>query len=302
MAAARPRLGVPTSRYALPFDPSPLVGRQRELAELSRLVDRARLLTLTGTGGIGKTRLAVELAHQIESRYADGAVIVDLAPVIGSAAVPDAVAAALGVGADPGEPVIDKVRTHVQPRRMLLVLDNCEHIITACAQLADVLIRSAAGVQLVVTSREPLGIHGETVWLVPRLADDEAIALFIERAQAAAAGSQLTADEIDQIGDICAQLEGIPLAIELAAVRVPALGVAQVRELMTDRLGFLSRGHRLDSSRHQTLRAALDWSYALLDTPEQRLFAHLAVFAGGWSLDAAQAVCGWAEAIRGARR
>ena len=147
--------------------------------------------------------------------------------------------------------------------------------------------------QLVVTSREPLGIHGETVWFVPPLAYDEAIALFIERAQAAAA-SRLGRRHRSDRRHVRA-VEGIPLAIELAAVRVPALGVAQVRELMTDRLGFLSRGHRLDSSRHQTLRAALDWSYALLDTPEQRLFAHLAVFAGGWSLDAAQAVCGWAE-------
>ena len=294
-AAAHPRLGGPSSRYTLAVEPSPLVGRQRELAEISRLAVGTRLLTLTGTGGIGKTRLAVELAHQTELQYADGAVIVDLAPVIGAVAVSEAVAATLGVGAKPGEPVIDRVQQHLRHRQMMLVLDNCEHVITACAELADVLIRTNSGLQLVVTSREPLRIHGETVWVVPQLADDEAVALFMERAQARSAGRRLTSGEIDLIGEICGPLEGIPLAIELAAVRVPVLGVAQVAELLADRLGFLSRGSRLDSPRHQTLRAALDWSYALLDSGEQRLFARLAVFAGGWSLDAARAVCGWGE-------
>ena len=202
-------------------------------------------------------------------------------------------AAALGVRAEPGEPVISCLRRHLQRRQMVVLLDNCEHVVAACAQLADDLIRSAAGLRLLVTSREPLRIDGETVWVVPPLADDEAVALFIQRAQAGAAGSRMTTDDIDLIGQICGSLEGLPLAIELAAVRVPALGVAQVGELVADRLGFLSRGRRLDSPRHQTLRAAFDWSYALLDSSEQRLFARLAVFAGGWSLEAARAVCGW---------
>jgi predicted ATPase/DNA-binding XRE family transcriptional regulator len=291
MAACRPRPTASTRRYALQIEPSPLVGRQRELAEISQLVAGSRVLTLTGTGGIGKTRVALELAHQLESEYADGAVFVDLAPVHDAALVPQAVAAALGVSAKPGESITVSVRQHLQPRQVLLVLDNCEHVVAACAHLADGLIRASSSLQLVVTSREPLRIHGETVWVVPPLAADESAALFTQRAQAAAAATNLTAADIEMIGEICSRLEGIPLAIELAAVRVPALGVANVADLLADRLDFLSRGNRLDSPRHQTLRGALDWSYNLLDSSEQGLFSRLAVFASGWNLDAARAVC-----------
>jgi predicted ATPase len=219
--------------------------------------------------------------------------------VIDAAGLLDAVSTALGVAAKPGESVTDSVRKHLQHRQMLLVLDNCEHLVTACAQLIDTLIRTNPGVQFLVTSREPLRIHGETVWAVPQLADNEAVALFIQRAQAGGA-STFTPGEIDLIGRICGFLEGIPLAIELAAVRVPALGVAQVAELVEDRLGFLSRGSRLDSPRHQTLRTALDWSFALLDSGERCLLARLAVFTGGWGFDAAREVCGWGELTSGA--
>jgi predicted ATPase/DNA-binding XRE family transcriptional regulator len=295
MAACRPGQSWRTGRYTLEIEPSPLVGRQRELAEISQLADGSRLLTLTGTGGIGKTRLALELAHRAESEYADGAVIIDLARVIDAVAVPDAVAAALGVSARPGESVTDSVRQHLRSRHMFLVLDNCEHVVAACAQLADALIRTNSRLTLVVTSREPLRIHGETVWVVPPLALGESVALFLHRAQAAAAAMRLTPGEIDTVGEICGRLEGIPLAIELAAAHVPALGVAQVGDLLADRLDFLSHGSRLSLPRHRTLRAALDWSYALLDATEQRLFARLAVFAGGWSLEAARAVCGWGD-------
>ncbi len=291
MAACRPGRTGSARRYTLQIEPSTFVGRQRELAEISQLVAGSRILTLTGTGGIGKTRIALQLAHQLEAGYADGAVFIDLAPVYDAALVPQAVAAALGVSARPGESVTDCLRQHLQAGRVLLVLDNCEHVVVGCAQLVDVLIRASSSLQLVITSREPLRIHGETVRVVPPLAADESVALFIQRAQAAAAATRLTSADIDMIGEICGRLEGIPLAIELAAVRVPALGVAQVADLLADRLDFLSRGSRLDPPRHQTLRAALDWSHTLLDSSEQRLFARLAVFAGGWSLDAAQAVC-----------
>jgi predicted ATPase/DNA-binding XRE family transcriptional regulator len=290
MAACRPRRTGTTRRYTLQIEPSTLVGRQRELAEISQLIASSRVLTLTGTGGIGKTRIALELAHQLESEYADGAVFIDLAPVIDASLVPQAVVAALGVRTRPGESLTDSLRQDLQAGRVLLVLDNCEHVVAACAQLVDVLIRSSSSLQVVITSREPLRIHGETVRVVPPLAPDESVALFRQRAQAAAA-TRLTSADIDVIGEICDRLEGIPLAIELAAVRVRALGLAQVADLLTDRLDFLSRGNRLDSARHQTLRAALDWSYTLLDSSEKRVFARLAVFAGGWNLDAAQAVC-----------
>jgi predicted ATPase len=291
MAACRPKRTGSTRRYMLQTEPSTFVGRQRELAEISQLVAGSRVLTLTGTGGIGKTRIALELAHQLESGYADGAVFIDLAPVPDASLVPQAVAATLGVSVRSGESVTDSLREHLQAGRVLLVLDNCEHVVAACAQLVDVLIRASSSLQLLITSREPLRIHGETVRVVPPLAADESVALFIQRAQAAAAATRLTSTDIDMIGQICSRLEGIPLAIELAAVRVPALGVAQIADLLANRLDFLSRGSRLDSPRHQTLRAALDWSYALLDSSEQRLFARLAVFASGWSLDAARAVC-----------
>jgi predicted ATPase/DNA-binding XRE family transcriptional regulator len=290
MTACRPRRTGSPPRHTLQTDPSTFVGRQRELAEISQLVGGSRVLTLTGTGGIGKTRIALELAHQLESEYADGAVFIDLAPVFDASLVPQAVAAALGVSARPGESVTDSLRQHLQAGRVLLMLDNCEHIVAACAQLVDGLIRSSSSLQVVITSREPLRIHGETVRVVPPLAPDESVALFMQRAQAAGAMRMMSAD-IDMIGEICGRLEGIPLAIELAAVRVRALGLAQVADHLSDRLDFLSRGNRLDSRRHQTLRAALDWSYALLDSSEKRVFARLAVFAGGWSLDAAQAVC-----------
>jgi predicted ATPase/DNA-binding XRE family transcriptional regulator len=295
MAACRPGRTRWTRRHTLPIEPSPLIGRQRDLAEISQVIVGSRLLTLTGTGGIGKTRLALELAYQLESEYADGAAFIDLAATLDEALVPQAVAATFDVSARPGESVIDNLRKHLQGRRVLLVLDNCEHVVAACAELADLLIRSSSSLQLIVTSREPLRIHGETVWVVPPLAADESVQLFIQRAQAAVAAMRLTSGELDRVHEICGRLEGIPLAIELAAACVPGLGVAQVADLLPDRLDLLSRGSRLDLPRHQTLRAALDWSYALLDFRERRLFVRLAVFAGGWSLEAAHSVCAWGD-------
>lgn len=282
-----------SKRAPLPVEPSALVGRKAELAALKALIGNTRVLTLTGAGGIGKTRVAVELAHQLESKYADGAVFVDLVPAVDVDLVPHAVAAVLGVSGKPAEPLTHTVCEHLQAKNLLVILDNCEHVVTGCAQLIDALIRNCSGVQVLATSREPLRIHGETVWTVPPLAADEAVDLFVRRARAAAAAMPLKAQEVDAIRGICVRLEGIPLAIELAAVRVPALGVAQIADLLADRLGLLSRGNRLDSPRHQTLRAALDWSYALLDRNEQRLFERLAAFAGGWELEAANAVCAW---------
>ena len=161
MAACRPRRTGSTRRYTLQIEPSTFVGRERELAEISQLVAGSRVLTLTGTGGIGKTRIALELAHQLEPEYADGAVFIDLAPVHDASLLPQAVAATLGVSAKPGESVTDSLRQHFQAGRVLLVLDNCEHVVTACAQLVDVLIRASSSLQLVITSREPLRIHGE---------------------------------------------------------------------------------------------------------------------------------------------
>jgi predicted ATPase/DNA-binding XRE family transcriptional regulator len=293
LAASRPSRSTSSRRFRLPVEPSAFVGRQAELLALRALIGDTRLLTLTGAGGIGKTRVALELAHQLESEYADGAVFVDLAPVVDVGLVPHAVAATLGVSGKPVEPLTLSVCDHLRAMNLVIILDNCEHVLTGCAQLADVLIRNCSGVQVVTTSREPLRIHGETVWMVPPLALDEAVDLFVRRAGAAAAAMPLKNEEIQAIREICVRLEGIPLAIELAAVRVPALGVAQIADLLADRLDLLSRGSRLDLPRHQTLRAALEWSYALLDRNEQHLFERLAAFAGGWDLEAANAVCAW---------
>jgi predicted ATPase/DNA-binding XRE family transcriptional regulator len=293
LASSRPSRSTSSRRFPLPVEPSAFVGRQAELVALRALIGGTRLLTLTGAGGIGKTRVALELAHQLESEYADGAVFVDLAPVVDVGLVPHAVAATLGVSGKPVEPLTLSVCDHLRAMNLVIVLDNCEHLLAGCAQLADVLIRNCSGVQVVTTSREPLRIHGETVWTVPPLAPDEAVDLFVRRAGAAAAAMPLKNEDVEAIREICVRLEGIPLAIELAAVRVPALGVAQIADLLADRLDLLSRGSRLDSPRHQTLRAALEWSYALLDRNEQHLFERLAAFAGGWDLEAANAVCAW---------
>lgn len=290
MAACRPpsRADRPT---VFRRELSTLVGRETELADLSRLAADARLLTLTGTGGVGKTRLALELANRTADRFTDGAVFVDLSAVVDSAGVPDTVAVSLGVRSRPGASISEAVLRHIEDKNLLLVLDNCEQVVGACADLLSDLLQNSAEVRAIATSREALHVPGETVWSVPPLAPQESVTLFTQRAQAADATTDLGYQEINTVADICAGLEGIPLAIELAAVRVPALGVTQVRELMADRFGLLSRGSRVSAPRHQTLRAAVDWSYDLLEPQEQRLFARLAVFADGWTLDAAQSVC-----------
>ena len=279
-------------RHVLPIEPTPMVGRDRELAHVIRLAEGSRLLTLTGTGGIGKTRLATGLAHRTESQFADGAVIIDVT-LVGD--VPDAfhtaVARGLGVLCPPGDSLADSVLRYLESKHLLLVLDNCEHVAEGCAELASVLLRACVGVNLVVTSREPLRIPGETVWVVPPMAADESVILFVQRARAAGAADMRTARDLELVAEIAHRLEGVPLAIELTVARVPSLGLPHVALQLSDRLGFLSHGGRLGAPRHQTLRAAFDWSWELLTPTEQLLFARLAVFAGGWTVEAAQEVC-----------
>lgn len=292
MAASRPAVSAGPTRHALGVEPSPIIGRRAELAELLELSAGTRLLTLTGSGGIGKTRLALELAHRSEADYADGTVVVDLAPVADEAGVIEAIAVGLALGPPRVIPRLEQVGTYVRDRQLLIVMDNCEHLIAASARVTDLLLRSSSGLRMLITSREALRLLGESVWPVPGLRQDDAVALFVERA----GGSSLNASQgaqpgarplIDTIDAMCRHLEGIPLAIELAAARVRVLGVQHVAEHLSDRLGFVS-GHRLDPPRHQTLRAALDWSYALLSADEQRLLSRLAVFGGGWTLEAAE--------------
>ena len=299
MAACHRTAKGAAARYSLPIEPSPIVGRQGELADLAGLAGTSRLLTLTGPAGVGKTRLALELAGELEAMYRDGAVLVDLAPVADGSLVSATVAATLGVIPAPGQPAAERVREHLHSLQILLVLDNCEHLVTACAEWADGVLRDAADLRILATSREPMRIHGETVWVVPRLTTADAVALLSRRAHAAGAPA-FTRGEADVVNQVCGRLEGLPLAIELAAAHIPALGVAQVADLLADRLDFLAGGGRVAPPRHRTLRAALDWSFTLLDTTEQRVMTQLASFNGGWNLDAARDVCADGDISRAA--
>ena len=296
--------------YNLPIPLTSFVGRSRERAEVARLLATTRLLTLTGAGGCGKTRLALAVASDLVPVYHDGVVLVELAALADPILVPQAVAAALGVHEEPQRPLIATLIDTLRPKQLLLVLDNCEHLIDACARLAATLLGACPRLRLLATSRESLGVAGETGWLVPSLslpaaqpladanADlistlmaSEAVGLFVERAAAALPTFALTTDNALAVAQVCRRLDGIPLAIELAAARVKVLTVAQIAARLGDCFRLLSAGSRTALPRQQTLRAAIDWSYDLLAKPERALFRRLAVFAGGWTLEAAEAVC-----------
>jgi predicted ATPase len=295
----------PDDRLAgLPTDASSFVGRDHELAELRALLAGTRLLTLSGTGGAGKTRLAVELARGAEPSYAGGAALVELAAVGEPRLVPDAVAAALDVRALPGRSVAETLADFLAPRTVLLVVDNCEHVLAASAAIVDALLRAAPGATIVATSREPLRVPGEVVFRVPSLAipdpegeldpghllEYEAVRLFVDRA-AAAAPFVLDAGNAADVARICVRLDGLPLALELAAARLGALGPEVVAERLDDRFRVLRAGSRAAPTRQQTLLATLQWSHDLLEPGEQLLFRRLAVFAGGFDLEAVEEVC-----------
>jgi predicted ATPase/class 3 adenylate cyclase len=292
--------------HNLPVQLTSFVGRERELAALGALLEQARLLTLTGIGGCGKTRLALQVAAHVVEAYPDGVWFVDLAPLADPGLVPQAVAAALGVREEPGLPLPATLTAALRPRRLLLVLDNCEHLVEACARLTDAVLRACPHLVVLATSREALGIAGETAWPVPvlptpaagappdpaTLARYAAVRLFVERAAAVRPGFALTPDNAGAVATVCARLDGLPLALELAAARVRALSVDQLLARLEDRFRLLTSGSRTALARHQTLQGTVDWSHALLTAPERVLFRRLAGFAGGWTLEAAEAVCG----------
>jgi predicted ATPase len=289
----------------LPVDPSSFVGRNRELAELEALLRRTRLLTLAGTGGVGKTRLALELAVAKESSYPGGVALAELAAFDDARLVPEAVAAALDVRAMPGQTLTDAVVDFLAPRSALLVVDNCEHLLAATAGLADTLLRFAPRLTILATSREPLRVPGEVVFRVPSLdipdpeqtAEPrdllryEAVRLFVERAAAAAPGFEIEEENAVDIARICLRLDGLPLALELAAGRVGALGPAAIAERLDDRFRVLRTVSHAAPTRQQTLGATLQWSHDLLEPDERILFRRLAVFAAGFELDAVETVC-----------
>ena len=277
----------------LPVQFTSFVGREGEMNDVRQILADTRLVTLTGAGGVGKTRLAVQVAAKIAGGFVDGVWYVDLASITDPDLVPVAVIRALGLPDQPGRSTADMLLRFVGDRRMLLVLDNCEHLLDACAALVVALLGGCPAVTLVATSREPIGVAGEVSWRVPSLSlADEAIELFTDRARQVRPDFRLTGDDAATAAEICLRLDGVPLAIELAAARVRVLSLTEIRDGLHDRFRLLTGGARTAVRRQQTLRASVDWSHALLTEPERILFRRLAVFMGGFDLDAAQAIAG----------
>ena len=289
----------------LPVDASSFIGRDRELAELRALLGRTRMLTLAGAGGVGKTRLALELARADESSHPGGAALVALAAVADAAFVADAVAAVLDVRALPEQELVDALVDFLAPRSLLLVLDNCEHLQAATAGLAHTMLRAAPELTIIATSREPLRVPGEVVFRVPSLdipdpaktADPrellryEAVQLFVERAAAAAPGFAVDEHNTAAVARICLRLDGLPLALELAAGRVGALGAEAIAERLDDRFRLLRSTSHASPTRQQTLSATLQWSHDLLEPDERTLFRRLSAFADGFELESVESVC-----------
>ena len=317
----------PSARITnLPIPLSSFIGREREMAQVKLLLQRGRLVTLSGTGGSGKTRLAVQVATDLVDAFEDGVWWVDLAPLSDETLVTHAVANALGVQERLGQPLVQTLLEALRSRRLLLLLDNCEHLIAACAQLAEMLLGACSRLHVLATSREPLNIGGEAVWQVPMLSlpqvparsahplshvqsdaghersaaaptlaqdieQSEAVRLFVERATAVNADFALSDAAAPAVAQICRRLDGIPLAIELAAARAKVFSPEEIAARLDDRFNLLTQNSRSALPRQQTLRALIDWSYDLLSEPERVLFRRLAVFNGGRTLDAVLAVC-----------
>ncbi len=272
-------------RAAIPQALTPLVGRDEDLRELTRLAAEERFVSLVGPGGVGKTRLALEVARAMAGSLGDGGYFVELAPVADPAAVRAAVASVLDV------PDAQLVAGMIGDREMVIVLDNCEHVIDAAATLTEDLLRQCRGLRIVATSREALRVGGEVVWPVAPLAPDSAARLFVTRADAAGAQLEVTDELRGLIADVCTRLDGLPLAIELAAARTRALSLQQISTRLHDRFRLLTGGSRTALPRQQTLEAVVDWSYELLFDAEQRVFERLSVFPGGCDLPTAETIC-----------
>ncbi|MGE5176161.1 MAG: protein kinase domain-containing protein [Hyphomicrobiales bacterium] len=291
----------------LPAALTTFVGRKRERAEIGRLLQQTRIATLAGPGGCGKTRLAVQVATDALTAFPDGAWLVELAPLADPALVPQTVAQVLGVREEPGTPLARTLADAIGGKAMLLLLDNCEHLIAAAAALAGPLLAACPGLRILATSQEPLAVPGEVVWRIPMLGvpdlgvpgsrtreaigRHEAVRLFVDRAAAAQPSFALTDANAVAVASICRRVDGIPLAIELAAARVKVLAPEQILARLEDRFKLLTGGSRTALARQQTLRAAVDWSYELLAPPERTLLDRLSVFAGGFTLDSVEQVC-----------
>lgn len=294
------------TRHNLPLQLSSFIGREKELAEIQALLQNSRLLTLVGTGGTGKTRLSIQAAHHLLDDYLDGIWLVEFAPIFDPLLVPRTTAVAIGLRDEPQHLVVDWLCEYLREKEMLLVLDNCEHLVDACAQLAERILQAAPNVCILASSREALSIGGEVTYHVPSLglpdrdqlptletlSQYEAVKLFIDRAVSAKSSFRVTNENAPALAQICHCLDGIPLAIELAAAKIRVLSLPQIASRLDDRFRLLTGGSRTALPRHQTLRAAIDWSYNLLPAAEQSLFRRLSIFVGGWTLVAAESVCG----------
>lgn len=297
---------VATRKSNLPHQLTTFIGRERQIDEIKQLLSFSRLLTLTGAGGCGKTRLALQVAEGILGNYGDGVWLVELAPLADPIHVERAVAGALGLNEQSGQEMTETLAEALASRHLLLVLDNAEHLLGACAHLADVLLRRCARLGVLVTSRERLGIAGELTYRVPSLSVPtegqrttneetltcEAARLFIERARLLRPDFEVTTGDAAALGSICRRLDGIALAIELAAPRVRAMSIGELSRGLDHRFGLLTGGSRTALPRHRTLRSLIDWSYDLLTNAERTLLHRASVFAGGWTLGAAEQVCG----------
>jgi predicted ATPase/class 3 adenylate cyclase len=289
----------------LPTQLTSFVGREKELADVKKLLQSAHMLTLIGPGGTGKTRLSIQAASELLDRYPDGVWFVELAPILDPLLVPHTTAIAIGLRDEPQRPVIETLCDHLREKKMLIILDNCEHLVDACARLANKILLATPNVRFLASSREALGIGGEVTYRVPSLGLPDvnhlppveslnqytAVKLFIDRATSAIPTFTVTNDNAPALAQICSRLDGIPLAIELAAAKVRVLSVEQIAKRLDDRFRLLTGGSRTALEHHQTLRAAIDWGYNLLPPFEQVLFSRLSVFSGGWTLEAAEWVC-----------
>ena len=306
MAAREGAAGASALPSNLPAQLSRFIGRDRELAEVRALVESSRLVTLTGAGGCGKTRLSLQVAAGLLDGPGEGVWLVELAAVLDEDAVAPRISEALRLAAQPGRLVLETLLDALTPQDVLIVLDNCEHLIGACAKTADAIMRRCPRVRLLATSREPLGISGETIYRVPSLSlpapDDsgcaaagssDAVALFADRATAQGVNLPLDKETAAVVVSVCRRLDGMPLAIELAAARLRSLSLSELHDRLDQRFRLLTGGSRTALERQQTLRATVDWSYSLLTAAEQLLLRRLSVFAESFDLAAAEGVCGF---------